>query len=153
MGQKLLLGCVVHVSTTFALVLNPPQSLQGTSTNPPVALDATSNASAIHVASIPAVNSQPSTSGPTSSLSNDNFTAPADNATLTAMRISCDGAPFNPGPATFASCVDAWEYTKSGLDLTTFGDRAFGDPNYRLPIRFLSGKSVPDIPTRSYRKA
>lgn len=142
MGRKGLLGCALHLfSIALSLVLKPPQSLPEATANTPIALDASYNSSAIQIAPIPSENTQ---SDQTSSVSLANITASADNATLTQMVVNCNGAPFTrPGPASYSSCQDAFEYTRSGVNVMTFGDRASGDWNVALPVRFMSGKRAP----------
>ena len=155
MGHRGLLGCALHLSIASSLVLNSPQSLPEITTNSPIALDASSNTSAIQLVPIPSINSSLSRiSDPASSLSLANITA-ADNATLTQMVVSCNGAPFTrPGPASYASCQDAFGYTHSGGNMMTFGDRTSGDWGVNLPIRVMSGKlasSPLNVPPRSRR--
>lgn len=142
MGRKGLLGCALHLfSIASSLILKPPQSLPETTANIPIALDASMNSSAIQIAPIPSENTQ---SDLTSSLSLANITASADNATLSQMAVDCNGAPFTrPGPASYSSCQDAFDYTRNGANMMTFGDRGSGDWNFALPLRFMSGKRAP----------
>lgn len=149
MGRKGLLVCAVHLSFASSFVLNPPQSLPEISTTSPIAVDTSSNTSAIHIAPIPSTNSDPGKSDPTSSLSLANITALADNATLTNVAVSCNGVPFpTPGPASYASCQDAFDLIRSGSNVITYGDRASGNFDADLPIRFMSGERTPS-PQRS----
>ena len=145
MGRKGLLGCALHLfSIASSLVLKPPQSLPETTANTPITLDASVNLSAIQIVPIPSENTQLAL---LSSLSLANTTTAAENATLTEMAVECNGAPFTrPGPASYASCQDTFQYTRSGASVITFGDRTSGDYQVNLPIRFMSGKRAPSSP-------
>ncbi len=144
MGRKSLLGCAFQLSIASSLVLHPPRSLPEISTNAPTAIDASSNTSAILIAPVRSEIFVPSILDPTSSLSLANVTTPADNATLTAMAVDCDGAPFaRPGPASYASCQNALRRTPGSGIIRTIGDRASGDWYMNLPQRFMSGERAP----------
>ena len=133
MGLKVLLGWALHLWIASSLVLNPPQSF-----------DASSNTSAIQLARILSKNSQSSISSSTSSLSLTNTTALAGNASLPGIIMACNGASFTtPGPASYASCWNAFRKTAGGgyRTVMTFGDRAVGNWENPLPIRFMDGKT------------
>ena len=155
MGSKLVLGFSFHVLIVSSFVLHTLRSLQEISTNPKRALDASSNASAIQIAPISPEKAPPRASGPAPSLLLANITAPADNATLANTLVTCQGASFSRGPATYASCGDAWEYTRSGLNVMRMGDRASlpEDDGWPFPQRFLSGKSAPGVPHANLRES
>ena len=143
MGARCLLGYALHLSIVWSLVLSPPQGLPELTTSPPTALDASSN-STIQIVPIPSERLPDSISNLTSPLSYANSTTPTDNATLTEMSITCNGDPFpTPGPASQASCLDAWAYIPSGDDIETFGDRSSGEWDDPLPYRAMSGKRAP----------
>ena len=88
----------------------------------------------------------PSILDPTSSQSLSNLTAPADNTTLTELAVNCNGAPSTrPGPASYASCQNAFTNTPGGESIETIGDRAAGEWYMNLPQRFMSGKQAPSL--------
>lgn len=146
MGRKSLLGCALHLSIASSLVLHPLRSLPEIGVDSPTTLDASSNTSAIITAPIRSGIFLPSISDPTSSLSLSNNTAPAGNPTLRAMSVDCDGASFpRPGPASYASCQNAFGHTPAGMQVQTIGDRAAGDWYMTLPQRFMSGKRAPSL--------
>lgn len=62
------------------------------------------------------------------------------------MAVNCNGASFTtPGPASYASCQNAFSNTPGGGIIQTIGDRAAGDWYMALPQRFMSGKRVPSL--------